>query len=242
MNMIFGRKPVLEALESGSEIERIIISRGLKGDVIDRIKRLSKSSKIKLSEYTPEKFSELSGKNNTQGVIAELSTSKYYSLEELLVSAEGKKYPLFLILDSIQDPQNLGAILRTAECAGVDGVIITTHNSSPVTETAVKTSAGAVSYLKICKAGNLSNTMRELKDCGFWIAGSSLEGAVDYTEPDYKRPLVLVMGNEEKGIRKLTADNCDFLIKIPMSGKIQSLNVSVATGVILFGILNLRKK
>ncbi len=145
------------------------------------------------------------------------------------------------MLDSIQDTHNLGAILRTAECTGVHGVIITKHNSAPVNETVVKTSAGATEHIKMCSVNNLANALKELKEKGFWIIGTSLEDAVDYTTVDYKIPAAIVMGNEEKGIRRLTADLCDTLIKIPMGGKIQSLNVSVAAGVILFEVLRQRR-
>ena len=151
------------------------------------------------------------------------------------------------MLDSIQDTHNLGAILRTAECSDVHGIIVTKHNSAPVNETVVKTSAGATELLKICPVNNLSNILKELKDNGFWIIGSYLEDSSewsqklkDYTLVDYKVPVALVVGNEEKGIRRLTAENCDILVNIPMRGKIQSLNVSVATGILLFEMLRQR--
>ena len=153
----------------------------------------------------------------------------------------GEAPPLILILDEIQDPHNVGAILRSAECSGVNGVILTKHNSATITSTVTKTSAGATEHLKICQVNNLSQTIDELKEKGFWIVGSSLENAKNYTEVDYKIPIALIVGNEEKGIRKLTASKCDFLVKIPMSGKIQSLNVSVATGILLFEILRQRR-
>jgi len=155
--------------------------------------------------------------------------------------------PLILILDSIQDTHNVGAILRTAECCGVGGVIITKHNSAPINTTVVKTSAGATEHVKIVQVNNLANTIEFLKENGFWLIGSSLEPASPvgrntkpYTEIDYNVPIALIVGNEEKGIRKLTADKCDFLVKIPMTGKLQSLNVSVATGILLFEVLRQR--
>ncbi|MCE7954027.1 MAG: 23S rRNA (guanosine(2251)-2'-O)-methyltransferase RlmB, partial [Chlorobi bacterium CHB7] len=148
---------------------------------------------------------------------------------------------LILILDEIQDPHNVGAILRSAECSGVNGVILTKHNSATITSTVVKVSAGATEHLNICQVNNLSQTIDELKKNGFWIVGSSFENSKNYNEVDYKIPIALIVGNEEKGIRKLTASKCDFLIKIPMSGKIQSLNVSVATGILLFEILRQRQ-
>ena len=159
---------------------------------------------------------------------------KYFSLQDIIQSSKEKTYPLILILDSIQDTHNLGAILRTAECAGVDGVLITKHNSAPINETVTKTSAGAIEHLKICLVDNLVNAIKELKDNGFWIFGSYLNDAKHYDMMDYKLPAAIILGNEEKGIRKLVAENCDFLIKIPMLGKIQSLNVSVSAGILTF--------
>ncbi len=144
------------------------------------------------------------------------------------------------MLDSVQDTHNVGAILRSAECSGVDGVIVTKHNSAPINETVAKTSAGASGYVKIAQVNNLSQAITELKNNGFWVVGSYLDGAKDYTSVDYKTPIALIVGNEEKGIRKLTADKCDHLVCIPMKGKIQSLNVSVAAGVLLFEIVRQR--
>jgi len=179
--------------------------------------------------------------NVTQGVAAYKSSHRYYEYDEIIKSAKLKKYPLILILDSIQDPHNLGAILRTAECSQVDGVFVTMRESASITDTVVKVSAGAVAHLKISKIVNVSNLIRDLKKDGFWIFGTSLHNSKDYTDIDFKAPAVLVLGNEEKGIHKLVADNCDQLIKIPMLGKIDSLNVSVSAGVILFEIARQRK-
>jgi len=145
-----------------------------------------------------------------------------------------------MILDSIQDTHNVGAILRTAECGGVNGIIVTKHDSAPINATVVKTSAGATEHVKIAKVNNLANTIEILKENGFWLVGSSLENSRPYTEIDYSVPIALIVGNEEKGIRKLTADKCDFLVQIPMTGKLQSLNVSVATGILLFEVLRQR--
>ena len=138
------------------------------------------------------------------------------------------------MLDSIQDPQNVGAILRSAECFGIDGILLTTHQSSPITETVEKTSAGAINHLKIAKVTNLVQEIKFLKEEGFWIVGSTLsDKSQDYKTIDYKMPVALVMGNEEKGIRDLVSKNCDFLVHISMKGKIQSLNVSVAAGILM---------
>ncbi len=247
MNLIIGRKPVLEAINSGEEIDQVFIQYGQKGSIIQAIQVAAKKRKIKCSLVSPDKFQNISRNSNTQGVAAKKLDQKFYPLEEIIELSKKDNYPLLLLLDSIQDTHNLGAIFRTAECSGIKGIVITKHNSAPVNETVVKTSAGATEHLMICQANNLKNAISILKENGFWIVGSSLEYSSEgksiskeYTELDYKMPIALVLGNEEKGIKRLTAENCDFLIKIPMKGKIQSLNVSVAAGVLLFEILRQR--
>ncbi len=235
-NIIIGRKPVLEAINANDTLEAVYIQYGQQGNVIETIRIAAKKKGIKCSMLTPDKFKAITTNPNSQGTAAVKSSRRFYSVEEIIAAAKQSRYPLILLLDSIQDPHNLGAILRTAECAGIDGVIITKHNSASITETVVKTSAGASEFLKISQVNNLVNIIEELKKNGFWIAGTSLENAVDYDKADYKLPLAIIMGNEEKGIRRLTAEKCDVLIKIPMIGKIDSLNVSVSTGIILFEV------
>jgi len=261
MALIIGRKPVLEAISSGEEINQVYILYGQRGGIINAIRIASKKMGIKCNEIPLAKFKSITDHPNAQGIIAIKSEQKFYSLDEILKSLSpiplpkeegvlkplplgkglGIGFPLLLVLDSIQDTHNLGAILRTAECSGVDGVIITKHNSAPINETVVKTSAGATEHLKLCSINNLAQSLKRLKEEGFWIIGSSLsENSKLYSEVDYKIPVVLVLGNEEKGIRRLTSKSCDILIKIPMKGKIQSLNVSVSAGILLFEILRQR--
>jgi 23S rRNA (guanosine2251-2'-O)-methyltransferase len=240
MNIIIGRKPVLEALNSNEEIEQVYLLFGQQGNIINAIRIAAKKRGIKCNQIPLEKFKTYSPSQNSQGVIALKQDFKFSSLDKILLDAKKTSLPLILILDEIQDPHNVGAILRSAECSGVNGVILTKHQSATITSTVTKTSAGATEHLKICQVNNLSQTIDELKEKGFWIVGSSLENAKNYTEVDYKIPIALIVGNEEKGIRKLTASKCDFLVKIPMIGKIQSLNVSVATGILLFEILRQR--
>ncbi|AFH48587.1 TrmH family rRNA methyltransferase [Ignavibacterium album JCM 16511] len=252
MNLIIGRKPVLEALNSDEEITQVYILYGQEGGIINAIRVAAKKRGIKVNQITSEKFRQIVKDKNAQGVAAVKLSQKFYSLQEIIQSAKLKssktqsseksfgESPLILILDSIMDTHNVGAILRTAECSGVDGIIITKHNSAPINETVAKTSAGASELVKICQVNNLANAIDELKKEGFWIVGSYLGNSKPYTEIDYKMPVALIVGNEEKGIRKLTADKCDFLVHIPMKGKIQSLNVSVATGILLFEILRQR--
>ena len=240
MNIIIGRKPVLEAINSGEEVEQVYILFGQQGKIINSIRIAAKKRGIKCNQIPLEKFRTLIQNRNAQGVVAVKQSHKFYSLDEIISDSKSSSSPLILILDSIQDTHNIGAILRTAECSDVNGVIVTKHNSAPINETVVKTSAGATEHVKIAQVNNLANTIDELKKNRFWIVGSSLLNAKPYTEVDYKIPLALIVGNEEKGIRKLTADKCDLLVQIPMTGKLQSLNVSVATGILLFEILRQR--
>ncbi|MFA7228913.1 MAG: 23S rRNA (guanosine(2251)-2'-O)-methyltransferase RlmB [Melioribacteraceae bacterium] len=236
MQKIIGRKPVLEALKSEAEIEVVYVAFGQHGDSMSQIYSAAKTRGVKVTQIPASKFEVLTDGKIAQGVIALKSSQKYFELNELIEKSKASVNPLLLLLDSIQDTHNLGAILRTAECAGADGVIITTNQSAPINETVEKIAAGAVSHLRICKVVNLVRTIEDLKKNGFWIVGTHVNGEKNYNQLDYKMPVALVMGNEEKGIRKLVAENCDFLVKIPMKGKIDSLNVSVSTGILLFEI------
>ncbi len=240
MNLVIGRKPVLEALNSDEEISQVYILYGQEGGIINAIRVAAKKRGIKVNQVPLEKFKQITKDKIAQGVAAVKADYKFFNLHDIIYESKKSDYPLLLILDSIQDTHNVGAILRSAECSGVDGIIITKHNSAPINETVAKTSAGAIEYVKIAQVNNLAQAIDELKQNGFWVVGSYLEGAKDYTSVDYKMPIALIVGNEEKGIRKLTADKCDHLIRIPMRGKIQSLNVSVATGILLFEILKQR--
>ena len=182
----------------------MVLSFGQRGDAVDKILIACKKHKIKLSQVSPKKFREHEKGSNTQGVIAYLGEQEYFSLERIISLSKDNKLPFLLILDSIQDPHNLGAILRTAESAGVDGVLVTERNSASINETVEKTSAGAVSHLKICKVNNLKNDLVKLKEAGYWIVGSSLNSDRDYSEIDYNMQVAVMVGNEEKGMRILT--------------------------------------
>ncbi len=241
MRKVIGRKPVLEAINSGNEIDRIMISFGQKGNVVEAILVAAKNRKIKISQLSPHKFKEHEKGLNTQGVIAFINDINLWKPEALIAQSKKNENPLILILDEIQDTHNMGAIFRSAEASGVDGIIITQRNTAPLNETVEKTSAGAISHMKISQVSNLFQAMELLKDNGFWIYGSSLgKNSQNYSELNYKGAVAIVVGNEEKGIRKRVAENCDHLIQIPMLGKTQSLNVSVATGIILYEVVRQR--
>ncbi|PIP77396.1 MAG: 23S rRNA (guanosine(2251)-2'-O)-methyltransferase RlmB [Ignavibacteria bacterium CG22_combo_CG10-13_8_21_14_all_37_15] len=245
MKLIVGRKPVFDAINAGEKLESVFILFGQQGPIIDAIRVACTKREIKCTQIKLEKYQSLVKDVNAQGVVALGSEAAYFSLKDIINRAKANpknKFPSLLIIDSIQDTHNLGAILRTAECAGVDGIVLTKFNSAPINETVMKTSAGAVNHLKVCLVGNVVQAIQELKENGFWIIGSTLTNAKFYDEIDYSFPSALIVGNEEKGMRKLVADQCDFLVKIPMKGKVQSLNVSVATGVLLFSILKSNAK
>ncbi|NUN08196.1 MAG: 23S rRNA (guanosine(2251)-2'-O)-methyltransferase RlmB [Ignavibacteriaceae bacterium] len=237
MRYITGRKPVLEALNSPkSRIGKIYIRYGIKGEIIDSIYATAKKRGIKVTTLDAQRFdAEIQHKEN-QGVAALIEETRTIELNSLINLLKEKKDALLVIAESIQDPHNLGAIMRSAECAGADGILITKFNSAPLNETVSKASAGAMNHLRICQINNLAHALDELKKNGYWIAGTAVNGENLFKPKDYNLKLAVIAGNEEKGIRKLTAENCDFLLNIPMKGKIQSLNVSVATAIVLFEI------
>jgi len=241
MKLIYGKKPVLEALLSGEEISKICILPESKGRSWKHITDLAGNKEIIIEEVTHNKLLSYSNNANHQGIVAFIKEFELSSLSDILEAAKKSPPALLLILDSIQDPHNLGALLRTADAAGVNGVIITKHNSSPITSTVEKTAAGAVRHLKICRASNLVNTIKILKKENIWIFGTTPDAERSIYDLDLTLPAALIVGNEEKGIKRLLLENCDFTGKIPMFGKIDSLNVSVSGGILLFESIRQRK-
>ena len=234
-NLIVGRQPVLEALKSRQPIERILILHGTTGSHIDQAKQLARKLAVTVKETDKERFAEMAGDTLTQGIIAIIDSYRYAEIEEILAVAQQKNEPPFiLILDEIEDPHNLGALIRSAECAGIHGIIIPLHNAASVNSTVAKTSAGATAHLPIARVTNIVQTMEELKKAGVWIVGAEMETDKLYYEHDYRGSLAIVIGNEGRGIRRLVKEKCDFLVKIPMHGKIESLNASVAGALIMF--------
>lgn len=245
---IYGRNAILEALKAGEDIEKIYYSFGLEGRQIDQIIFFARKSKVPVSQYDKHKFNALSvnlfgSDAKTQGVIAQKSIVAYTDIDEMIESALAKEAnPVILILDEINDPQNLGAIARTAECTGAAGIILPERNSSPVTPAAVKASAGALNHIQVCKTVNLIQAVKKLKDSGFWVTGTSLAARQSYTAKIYNCPTVIVIGNEGKGMKPSLQKHCDNLVKIPILGKIESLNASVSCGVILYEILRQKEE
>lgn len=242
---IYGRNAVTEALNSGSEIEKIYVLYGLSGT--NPLFKLAKANKVQVLTYDKMKFKNLEDSVlprgvKSQGVIALRTMAKTVDLHELIENAFYRSAnPVLLLLDGITDPQNLGAIARSAECAGVTGIILPLRNSAPITPTAVKASAGALEHLDICKVTNIVNAMETLKERGFWLYGADMNSTRIYSEPIYSRPVVIVIGSEGSGMKESVRKKCDEIISIPMTGKINSLNASVSAGIILFEINRQRR-
>ncbi|MCR4662916.1 MAG: 23S rRNA (guanosine(2251)-2'-O)-methyltransferase RlmB [Endomicrobiaceae bacterium] len=235
MDKIFGRNAVLEAIRSGNRtINKIFVSKTAHGSSISEIIKLAKMKGIVVNNVPPERLDKFE-QENTQGVVAEVSSINYVELEDLINIAKNKEKGLLLLLDSIEDPHNLGAIIRNAVCFGVDGVIIPKWRSATVNETVERTSAGAVEHIKIARVTNSSQAILKLKDSGFWILGAE-NGNNSITNTKVPFPAVLVMGSEGFGIHQKIKEKCDFIITIPQKNTISSLNVSCATAVILYEI------
>ena len=241
MNVITGRKPVIEALNAGTPVEKIYILRGTHGEPIDTIKRLARQKNILCSEADKHVIEKFSRDTNSQGVVAIVGTKEYIDVDEILSIATTKNEKAFILLfDEIEDPHNLGALIRTAVCLGAHGGIIPKHNAAPVNETVAKTSAGASAHFPIAKVTNIAATIEELKEKGIWIVGADADAQRNFTDVDYSMPVALVIGNEGKGIRRLVKEKCDFLVKIPMTGAFDSLNASVAGALIMYEVFRKR--
>lgn len=237
-DLIYGRNPVLEALDSDSEIDCVFLSG--RGGTLSAIYAKAREKGIVVKMTTDAKLSEMTGVSSHQGTAAVISYGNYVSLEELIQIHEKKQTPAFLILcDEIEDPHNLGAIIRTAECVGADGIIIPKRRSATVNSTVFKTSAGAANYVPVAKVSNLSMAIEEMKKHNIWIYGTDAKGE-DYTKTDLRGNVCLVIGSEGKGIGKRVAGECDFMLKLPMMGKINSLNASVAAAVFMYEVVRQR--
>jgi len=232
--VIFGVLPVLEKLRADPRrVEKIVIADGAREHRLSEIADLARENGILIDRVSRESLDRVVGRDrNHQGVAAIAAAADYTDVDEILDAASA--VPLFVVLDGVEDPRNFGAILRTAECAGVDGVVIPERRAVGLTETVAKSSAGASEHIKVGKTANLNRLIEGLKERNIWVVGTSGEAKTDYTDWDWTQPSALVLGNEGHGLHRLVAENCDVLVKIPLYGKIDSLNVSVAAGVILF--------
>ena len=234
-DQIEGRNSLLELLESGKDINKIYVTRGERHGSINKILGIAKERKIIVVEKDKRQMDEMAQEENYQGVIAIVPPFEYVEIQEILQeAAEREEEPFILILDGIEDPHNLGSIIRTAETAGVHGIIIPKRRAVSVNSTVNKASAGAVEHMKIARVTNISDAIEELKQAGLWICGTDINSEKYYYNQDLTGPLGIVIGNEGKGISSKVKKNCDFNVKIPMKGKVTSLNASVSTGIIVY--------
>lgn len=236
-DVIIGRNPVSEALRSGRAIDRILVARGEKNGSAVAILAKAKKKKIPIKEVDSRKLDFISGGVNHQGIIAYCAVKQYAEVDDIFKLAEERKEsPFIIVLDEIEDPHNLGAIIRTAECTGAHGVIIPKRRSAALSYATGKASAGAVEYVPVARVTNISNTIEELKNRGVWVYGADMNGT-DYTKCDFRGATALVIGNEGKGISRLVREKCDEIVSLPMKGKIKSLNASVAAGVLMYAVI-----
>lgn len=234
-DQIEGRNAVLEYLESGKDINKILITKGEKHGSINKIIAIAKERKIITSELERSKLNQIAQTENNQGVIAIVPPYDYCEVEDILEVAKKRQEEAFiLILDGIEDPHNLGSIIRTAETAGVHGIIIPKRRACGVNSTVSKVSAGAVQHMKIARVNNINETIKFLKQNDIWICGTDGQAKTYYFQQDFKMPIAIVIGSEGYGMSRLVKENCDFLVKIPMKGKITSLNASVSAGIVMY--------
>jgi 23S rRNA (guanosine2251-2'-O)-methyltransferase len=239
---IYGRKPVLEAIRSGQRtISRVYILQGSRDAALDQVETHAKARNIPVSLETRHRMDTLAAQENHQGVIAVVDDFKYADLQDILDNARDKKENAFvLLLDEIEDPHNLGAIIRSADAAGVHGVVIPKNRAVEVNATVLKSSAGASEHVTTVKIANLNDAIKKLKEAGVWVVGTDIEATKYHYEYDYRQPVAIIIGNEGRGLRRLVKENCDELVKIPMAGKMSSLNASVASALMLFEVTRQR--
>ena len=242
-DQVEGRNSVLELLESKKDINKIFVTKGEKHGSINKIIVIAKERRIIIVEKDRRQMEQIAQTNNYQGVIAIVPPFEYCEIEDILEEAQNRNEdPFVLILDGIEDPHNLGSIIRTAETAGVHGIIIPKRRAASVNATVNKTSAGAVEHMKIARVTNISDSIQKLKDAGLWICGTDINTQTYYYNQDLTGPLGIVIGNEGSGMSEKVRKNCDFLVKIPMKGKVTSLNASVSTGIVVYEAVKQRLK
>lgn len=239
-DIIAGRNPVMEAIRSGRSIESILVAKGERSGSVVAIIAKAKQKNIPVKDVDSKKLDFLAKGVNHQGIVAQCAVKEYSTLEDIFALAEERgESPFIVVLDKIEDPHNLGAIIRTAECAGAHGVIIPERRSAGLSYTVEKTSAGALEYMPVVRVKNISAVLQKLKDKGIWVYGADMDGE-HYKKVNFDGAVALVIGNEGKGISPLVAKDCDVIVSLPMKGKINSLNASVAAGILMYEIADKR--
>ncbi len=239
-DIIAGRNPVMEAIRSGRSIESILVAKGERSGSVVAIIAKAKQKNIPVKDVDSKKLDFLAKGVNHQGIVAQCAVKEYSTLEEIFALAEERgESPFIIVLDKIEDPHNLGAIIRTAECAGAHGVMIPERRSAGLSYTVEKTSAGALEYMPVVRVKNISAVLQKLKDKGIWVYGADMDGE-HYKKVNFDGAVALVIGNEGKGISPLVAKDCDVIVSLPMKGKINSLNASVAAGILMYEIADKR--
>lgn len=234
-DVLVGRNAVTEALKSGRGINKLWIASGDREGSVAEIATLAKERGIVVQYVERAKIEALAGGHRHQGVLAYVAPVPYAELDDILKAAEEKgEAPFLVLLDELEDPHNLGALLRTADATGVHGILIPKRRSVSLNATVAKTSAGAVEYVPVARIGNIAQTLKKLKEKGFWVAGADMDGEKAYYEADLTGPLVLVVGSEGRGMSRLTKEACDFIVSMPMVGRINSLNASVAGSILMY--------
>ncbi|WP_018249373.1 23S rRNA (guanosine(2251)-2'-O)-methyltransferase RlmB [Orenia marismortui] len=240
---IEGRNPVIEALKAGRKIEKILLLDSAHGEAIDTIYQLSKKENLKIEKVSKNQLDNISNSHSHQGVIAIAEKLKYWNLDDLIShSKEQVEDPVLILLDELKDPHNLGSILRSADAAGAQGVVIPKRRSVGFTPVVAKSSAGAIEYVPVAQVTNMARTIDKLKDEGFWICGADVDTNQTCYQANLKGSLGLVIGSEGSGMRRLVKEKCDFLVKLPMKGHVDSLNASVAAGILIYESLRQRMR
>lgn len=235
---VVGKNPVIEALKGDRTVHKVLIADGKTKGQMPAVTKLCNEQKVQIQHVPKQKLDQITGGTQShQGVLAYIAAFDYAEVEDLFAKAADKgEAPFFIILDELEDPHNLGSILRTADAAGAHGVIIPKRRSVNLTATVAKASAGAIEYVPVARVTNISKTMEELKKQGLWFVGTDASGAQDYREPDLDMPIGLVIGSEGKGISRLVKEKCDFLVRIPLLGNVTSLNASVAASLLMYEV------
>lgn len=243
---LYGVNPVLEALRGGRAIEEITVAEGARGDHLQELIDLARARKIPVSRAPRAGLDRMAGSAHHQGVLARVAAARYADADDLLDSVAERvgssTEPLVVVLDGVEDPRNLGAILRTAECAGVHGVFMSERRAVGLNETVAKSSAGAVEYVPVTRVTNLARLIERLKERNVWVVGTAPDAPLAYTEWDWTRSSAVVLGGEGAGLHRLVRERCDALVRIPVRGRIDSLNVSVAAGIVLYEALRQRTR